>query len=238
VFSAALFFVILMTGGNLLGIVWAPYIMNYLKGPDYLVAAMNLVATMSSVAAAMVLGSRSLKTLRVSHVLSALSPPIILLTTLPSLHLAISAFNSFVYTGANFLGNFLFAEYKNWYGAIRSSVLLVILGNLSILLAALIGMVLKEDYVLGFSAVFVITVVSALFALFAIPEVSVVPENAARTYSFIMYRSCLIGYNVTVEVSKETIIATLRLLAMISILTILFIIYRFLTIIMTEATFI
>lgn len=238
VFSASLFFVILMIGGNLLGIVWTPYVMNYLNGPDYLVASMSLVATMSSVAAAMVLGSRSLKTLRISHVLSGLTPPIILLTTIPSLHLAISAFNSFVYTGANFLGNFLFAEYKSWYGAIRSSVLLVVLGNLSILLAAPIGMVVKEDYVLAFSAVFVITVVSALFALFAIPEVSVVSENVARTYSFIIYRSCLIGYSITVEASKETIMATLRLLAMISVLTILLIIYRVLTVVMTETTLI
>ncbi|MDQ1279035.1 MAG: hypothetical protein QG670_295 [Thermoproteota archaeon] len=238
VFTASLFFVILMIGGNLLGIVWVPYVMNYLKGPDYLIASMSLVATMSSVVAALVLGRRSLKTLRISHVLSSLSSPIILLTTVPSLHLAISAFNSFVYTGANFLGNFLFAEYKSWYGAIRSSVLLVILGNLSIFLAAPIGMIVKEDYVLAFSAVFVITVVSALFSLFAIPEVSVVSENVARTYSFIMYRSCLTGYGITVEVSKETIIATLRLLAIISVLTTLFTIYRVLTVVITETTLI
>lgn len=233
VFSASLFFVVLMTGGNLLGLVWAPYVMNYLRGPDYLVASMNLVGTMSSVVAAMVWRGKSLKTLRISNVLSALSPPLIWFTGIPSLHLVISAFNSFVYTGANFLGNFIFAEYKNWYGAVQSSVLLVILGNLSILLAAPIGMVVKEDYVLAFLAAFVILTISALLTLIVVPEVAIVSEDTARSYSFMLYRNCLTGYSITMEVSKETAMATLRLLAMMFTLIMLFIVYGFLIMIMS-----
>jgi len=234
VFSASLFFVILMIGGNLLGFIWTPYVMNSLKGPDYLVASMNLVGTISSTVAAVVWGGKSLKTLRISHVLTVISPPMIWFTTIPALHLVISAFNSFVYTGANFLGNFLFAEYKNWYGAVKSSVLLGVLGNLSILLAAPIGMMVKDNYFLAFSVTLFILIISALLPLVVIPEVSIVPENTAVTYSFTLYRDYLAGYNITYEVSKETALATVKLLAITSVVILLYVIYRFLTIIVAE----
>jgi len=238
VFSTSLFLVILMTGGNLLGIVWVPYIMNYLKGPDYLAASINLIGTVSSIAASLFWRRKSLRTLRTGNVLSSSSPLIILFATIPSLHLIISAFNSFVYTGANFLGNFLFGQYKKWYGAVRSSVLLAILGNIAIFLVASIGMAIGDNYVLAFLVAFMILIISSLLTLVAIPEVAIVPEDTARTYSFILYRNTLTGYSITVEISKETALTTLRLLATILALVMLYIVYRFLTIIMAKAIFI
>ncbi|MFP3985248.1 MAG: hypothetical protein ACLFU9_04700 [Candidatus Bathyarchaeia archaeon] len=235
VFSTSLFFVILLTGGNLLGIIWIPYLMDYLKGPDYLAASMGLLATVASIGASLVWRGKSLKTLRTSHILSALSPLIIWFTTFPSFHLIISAFNSFVYTGANFLGNFLFAKYKDWFGAVRSSILLAILGNAAILLAAPMGMIIKQDYILAFSTIFIILIISVLFTSLGIPEVAVVSEETARTYSFILYRNSLTGYNVSVEISKETALVTLKLLTTSLVLIALYVIYRLLTIIMARA---
>jgi len=231
VFSASLFFVILLTGGNLLGVVWTPYVMNWLGGPDYLAASINLVGTLSSVVASLIWSGRPFKTLRIGHVLTALNPLIVWLTPEPTLHLAISALNSFTYTGANFLGNFLFAKYKNWFGAVRSSVLLAVLGNVSLLLAAPIGMAVKENYPVAFFTTFAILVVSVVLALITIPEVAVLSEDAARTYSFVLYRNSAIGYRVTVEVSKEVAVTTLRLFVITFVLGVLYVIYRFLTII-------
>jgi len=53
VFSASSFFVILLVSGNLMGMVWAPYVMNYLGGPDFLAASMNLAGTLSSIVASL-----------------------------------------------------------------------------------------------------------------------------------------------------------------------------------------
>lgn len=232
VFSTSLFFVIFLIGGNLLGMVWTPYLMNSLNSPDYLAASINLIGTVSSIIASMVWNKKSLKTLRTSHVLNALNPLLIWLVPVPTLHLFISAFNSFTYTGANFLGNFLFAKYKKWFGAVRSSILLAVLGNLALVLAAPVGIVVKECYVAAFSMIFIVLVVSVLLTLFTIPEVAIIHEDVARTYSFILYRNSMIGYKVTVEISKETAFTTLRLFALTLVLATLYVIYRFLTIIM------
>lgn len=233
IFSSSLFFTILLTGGNLLGIVWIPYVMNVLGGPDYLAASLNLVGTISSIVASVLWGGRRLKTLRFGHILNVLNPLMIWFTTEPTIHVVISAFNSFTYTGANFLGNFLFARYKEWFGAVRSSVLLAILGNIAILIASPIGMVVKEDYTLAFSLTFVIFILSVLLSLVAIPEVAVVSEDTARTYSFILYRNSVMGYKTTVEISKETAVTTVRLLASTLVLMMLYVIYRLLFIFMT-----
>jgi len=231
VFSTSLFFVILLTGGNLLGVIWIPYVMSRLGGPDYLAASINLVGTVSSIAASLVWSGKSFKTLRTSHVLNALNPLIMWFVPEPTLHLAISVFNSFTYTGANFLGNFLFAKYKSWFGAVRSSVLLAILGNISLLLAAPVGMIMKENYFSTFSITFVIFVASVFLALITVPEVTILSEDAARTYSFILYKNSAVGYRVSIEISKEATLATLRLFAITLVLGVLYFIYRFLTII-------
>lgn len=235
VFSTSLFFIILLIGGNLLGMIWVPYIMNFLHGPDYLVASINLIGTMSSIAASLVWNRKTLRTLRTTPVLSALNPLVILSTSIPAFHVLISAFNSFAYTGANFLGNFLFAKYKNWFGAVRSSVLLAVLGNIALLLAAPLGMTIRENYVVAFLATFAILMVSALLVLITIPEVAIVSEDTARTYSFILYRNSMTGYNITVEISKETAVTTFKLLAATSVLITLYVIYRILIIVVTKA---
>ena len=234
VFSSSLFFVILLMGGNLLGMVWIPYVMNKLGGPDYLAALMNLLGTVSSILASLFWGGKSFKALRLGHILNVVNPLMIWLTTNPTVHVAISAFNSFTYTGANFLGSFLFARYKEWFGAVYSSVLLATLGNVAVLMAAPIGIVLREDYSLTFLVTFMVLMTSVLLSLVAVPEVAVVSEDTARTYSFILYRSGVAGYRTTVEISKDTAIATLRLLAMILVFMILYVIYRLLSILIVR----
>lgn len=233
VFSASSFFVILLTSGNLMGIVWIPYLMNYLNGPDFLAASMSLAGTLSSIVASLFWRKKTFRTFRIGLALNTLGPLIVLATPLPTLHVAINAYTSFTYTGANFLGTFLFAKYNKWFGAVKSSVLLVILGNLAQLIAAPLGILTKENYVIVFLTVLMIKVLATVLAFVTIPEVAVVPEDVARTYSQILYNNSLTGYRMGIEISRETIMTTLRLLLFSLIAVAIYLIYRILWILIS-----
>lgn len=233
VFSASSFFVILIASGNLMGIVWAPYVMNYLGGPDFLAASMNLAGTLSSIVASLFWRKKAFKALRVGLALNTLGPAIIWATPWPIAHIAINAYTSFTYTGANFLGTFLFARYNKWFGAVKSSVLLAMLGNLAQLIVASLGIFAKENFALTFSTALAIKVLATLLASFTIPEVAVVPEDVARTYSQVLYNNSLTGYRMSIEISKETLLTILRLLALSIVIAALYIIYRVLWILIS-----
>ncbi|MEM0095883.1 MAG: hypothetical protein QW660_04530, partial [Candidatus Bathyarchaeia archaeon] len=226
IFSTSTFFVILMASSNLMGLIWAPYVMNYLGGPDFLAASMNLAGTISSVAASLYWRKRTFKTLRISLALNTLGPAIILATPWPHIHPAINVYTSFTFTGANFLGTFLFARYNKWFGAVKSSVLLAVLGSLAQLTAASMGMFAKQNFMVGFSMALAVKAAATVIALIIIPEVAVVPEDVARTYSQVLYNTSLTGYRMSVEISKETILTTLRLLALSLVIVALYLIYR------------
>jgi len=233
VFSTSLFFVVLLLSGNLLSMIWTPYLMNELGGSDSLAASINLIGTISSILASLVWRRSSFKTLRVGHGLNALSPLLVWMTPLPILHVPISAYVSFTYTAANFLGSFLFAEYTAWFGAVRSGILLAVIGNVAQLLAATIGMVARESYLVAFPATLGAGAASVLLALLTIPEVSIVPEDVARSYSHTLYRSSILGYRVAVEVSRETILTTFRIMALTIVFATLYLIYRALIILVS-----
>ena len=60
-----------------MGIVWAPYVMNYLGGPDFLAASLNLAGTLSSIIASLFWRKKAFKTLRIGLALNTLGPAII-----------------------------------------------------------------------------------------------------------------------------------------------------------------
>jgi hypothetical protein len=233
IFSASSFFVVLLTSSNLLGIFWIPYVMNYLDGPDFLAASMSLIGTVSSIIASLAWRKRALKTLRLGLALNSLGPLLIWATPLPTLHVPLSAFTSFTYTGANFLGIVLFANYKRWFGAVKSSVLLVILGNIAQLLAAPLGIITRESYLIAFFVVFSVKIASTLLAVMTIPEIAVIPEDVARTYSRVLFTNSVMGYRMGLEISRETILTTFRLLAFSVVVLALYLIYRVLWILIT-----
>lgn len=226
IFSASTFFVILMVSGNLMGIVWTPYVMSHLGGPDFLVASMNLAGTISSAAASLYWRKKSFRTLRIGLALNTLGPVIIWTTPWPTVHVAINCYTSFTYTGGNFLGTFLFAHYNKWFGAVKSSVLLGILGNLAQFIAAFLGIFAKENFILAFSTILAVKAAATVLALFTIPEVAVVPEDIARTYSQVLYHHSLTGYRMSIEISKETIMTIFRLVAFSLVIVALYLIYH------------
>ncbi|MCS7132788.1 MAG: hypothetical protein NZ918_03610 [Aigarchaeota archaeon] len=225
-FSISSFFLTFLTSGNLFGIFWAPYLMRVLNAPDYLAAAMNLVSTISSVFGSIAWAKRSLRTFRIALGLSVTSPLLASLIPIPTAHIGIAAFGGFMVTGAGFLGNFLFARYREYFGVVRSSIILVLLTNLSQLLATPFGFLFGQQYVLLFVSVIMLRVTSMILAFLTIPEVAMIPEDSARTYSQILYTSSLMGYGIAVETARETILLSFRFLALIFVFIFLYIIYR------------
>jgi len=227
-FSISSFFLAFLISGNLLGIFWAPYLMNVLKAPDYVAAAMNFAATISSILGSMLWAKRSLRTFRMALGMCMLTPLAAFLISVPTVHVGISAFNGLMGTGASFLGNFLFARYLKEFGAVRSSIMMAVLGNLSQLFATPFGIFFGREYLILFVSVIALIAVSVVLAFLTVPEVAVVPEHAARTYSRLIYSSSLMGYSYAVETSKETVLLSFRLLALMAVLMLLYVVYRLL----------
>ena len=228
IFSVSFFFIVLLFAGNLLSIVWTPFLMTELGGPGFLMASLSLAGTVSSIAASLFWGKRSLKSLRAGLALNVLSPILILLIRVPYYHLGISIYNSFAYTAANFLGLFLFARYNEWFGAVKSSTLIIVVGNVAQLLAAISGLALGTNYLFGFLLIIALYCGALALAILTIPEIAVVPESLARTYSLVLYRSSLFGYRVAIEISKETILMIFRIIALTIVFSALYLIYRIL----------
>ncbi|RLI18691.1 hypothetical protein DRO54_09800, partial [Candidatus Bathyarchaeota archaeon] len=156
IFSTSMFFVIFLFAGNLLAIVWTPFLIVKLNSPEYLVALLNLAGTVSSIAASLFWGKRSLKMLRTGFVLNILSPILILTISIPLYHVGISIYNSFAFTAANFLGFFLFAKYNEWFGAVKSSTLIIVIGNIAQFMAAVFGMIIGANYLVSFLLIIVL----------------------------------------------------------------------------------
>jgi len=233
VFSVSFFFVILLLSGNLFGIVWTPYLMNELRGADFIAASMSLSGTLASIAASLVWSKRSFKALRLGLMLNALGPLLVWFVPVPEYHIGVSVFTSFTFTAANFIGTFLFARYNEWFGAVKSSILLVIISNLAQLVSAPIGMAFGSNYGLAFSILFLAKALAMVLAAIFIPEVAVIREDIARTYSRILYKNSIVGYRVAVEVSRETILGVFRILALSIVLATLYLIYRTLLLLIT-----
>ncbi len=225
-FSTSAYFIAILAGGNFLAMVWVPYLMDHLQGPDYLAVAMNLIITFTSVVASLVCKNWPFRKLRFSVGLDAFSPILALITPIPLIHPMLSAYSSFTYTGANFIGSFLFANYKRWLGAIRSSILIVVIMCLANIIVAPIGMILRGNYLLLFSAVFIAKIIAFIISSLTIPEVAAVPEQTARDYSYLLYNKSVTGYRISVEISKETLHTILRLIALSFIFLVIYIIYR------------
>ena len=188
---------------------------------------MGFAATISSILGSLLWAKKSLKAFRIALGMSALTPIAAIFIPIPIAHIGISSFNGIVGTGAGFLGNFLFARYLKQFGAARSSIMMTLLANLSQLLATPFGIFFGQQYFILFVSVIALIMASMILAFLTIPEVAVVPEHSARTYSYLLYTSSLMGYSLAVETTKETVLMSLRLLALAIVLIFLYVTYRF-----------
>ena len=227
-FSTSSFFITLLTSANLLGLVWTPFLVNMLNSPDYIVVAVNFAGSIAGIISSTLWAKTSFKKLRYSLGLASATPVLAMTAPSPLLHIAISAYGGFTFTGANFLGNFLFARYKSWLGVLRVSILLTVIANVSQLLATPFGLIFQNNYSMLFIMSTFIRLLSVAIAYFTITEVAIVPEEYARTYSQLLYTNSISGYIVIVDTIRESTILGLKLLAISIAILILYILYRFL----------
>lgn len=226
-FPTSSFFITLLTSANLLGLVWTPFLVNVLNSPDYIVVAVNFAGSLAATSSSILWAKASFRKLRYSLGFASLTPVLAMVAPYPLLHVGVSAYGGFTFTGANFLGNFLFARYKMWLGVLRVSILLTIISNVSQLLAALFGLVFQNNYSILFISSTIIRLLSIVIAYFTIAEIAVVPEEYARTYSQLLYANSIVGYSVIVDTIRESTILSLKVLAIATAMLILYVLYRF-----------
>jgi hypothetical protein len=231
-FSTSAYFMAVLAGWSLLTMVWVPYVMDYLKGPDYLAVAMYLIYMLTSVGASIFWKRFSLRTLRYNVGLDTVPPILALMTPIPIIQPLIASFSSFTYTGSFLIGNFLFANYKRWLGPIRSSILIVIVYCLAYIMVAPIGIFFKDNYFLLFAAVFGIKLISFILASFTMPEVAVISEEEAASHSYMLYNKSVMGYRVSIGLTRNAILLTLRLIGLSFVLLMFYVIYRILILLM------
>ncbi|RLE83617.1 MAG: hypothetical protein DRJ41_04580 [Thermoprotei archaeon] len=233
VYSASLYHVLFVATANMVGMVWTPFLVNVRLYPQYIPVLMGFTATFSSMLSSLYWRDRSFRVYRTALLLDSLTPLMIWVLPTPPLHIALSVYNSFVSTGAGFLGGFLFARYLPSSEAILSASVITMIGGLGQGVASLTGIVLGNNYPLVFMIIVLLKMFSLAIAYLIIPEVAFVPEDVARSYSTTLYRVSLIGFNMTIEYSKETVITTFKMVGLTMSLLILYIIYRLITILVT-----
>ncbi|HDI31816.1 MAG TPA: hypothetical protein ENF80_03260 [Thermofilum sp.] len=232
IYSASLYQVLFVASANMLGMVWTPFLINVRNYPDYLPALMGFIATFLSILSSLYWRDRTFRTYRNSLLLDALTPLLIWTLPTPYLQVALSAYNSFISTGTGFLGGFLFARYMPSSEAILGASVLTMIGGFGQGIASLIGITLGNNYLAVFIAIMLLKLFSLIIAYVIIPEVALIPEDVARNYSLTLYKISLIGFNMTIEYSKESILITLRMIGLTMTLTLLYILYRLVAILL------
>jgi hypothetical protein len=227
-FSTSTYFVAIFAGNYLLTVVWVPYVMEYLNAPDYLAISMYLATMLTSVVASVICKAWSFKRLRYSVGLDASTPILALVTPFAIIHPLLSSFSSFTYTASNFIGNFLFAGYNRWLGAIKSSMLIVIIMCLANILISPMSTLVNGNYFYLFLIVFGIKLFAFVLSATTIPEVAAIPEDEALTNSYLMYNKTLAVHYASLRFSKETLLLVARLITLTISFLALYIIYRLL----------
>ncbi len=221
-----LLLVILLSATNLLSISWVPWLMNYLKAPDYLVATLGLTQTVVGIAFSTFWARRSLRQYRYAIVLLGFVPIMVALIRNPIIHVGIAALYGFSMVGANLYASIVFAKSVERLGVIRASTLLSSANALAMVLSGLLGYSLALMPQVVFMASAALCVGGLVLALVAIPELAIVPPYYVRLYSRTLYNSSVASYNFLIFTMSETAKAALRVTALIVAVILLFVVYR------------
>jgi len=226
VFSSSLFMFAFLLSSNLLGLAWTPYLVSELGAADYIASARYLVAALATIPASFYWVGRRIRSYRYSLLLSALTPVLVLAVRNPLAHLPMTLLTSFSFTGASFLGVFLFATYRRRLGSAKAAALTVVLMQASQLAASLIGLEAGGSYHLVLGASAALRLGSVALALAAIPEVSMFKPSTARVYASLLYWSGVQGYTVALAFTRESILLLVKLSAAALALLLLYTVIR------------
>ncbi|RLE73495.1 MAG: hypothetical protein DRJ37_00155 [Thermoprotei archaeon] len=226
IYTVSLYQIFYIASANLLSVLWVYVLVSKLGLPAYWAATVSLVGTATSIISSLLWGRLSFKYYKISLALDSITPILVFIIGNPFIHLGLSSYNSLFSTGSGFLGGFLYARYLGNLGPSRAAFLLISLSGLGQLLAALLGSFVKEDYVLLALSVILFKFSALVVAYLAIPEVAIVPGHMARGYASTLFQVSVSGYRLTLEISWEAVLMTLRIIVLTFSLLILYVIYR------------
>ena len=226
VVNVFLFLSSLLASGAIIGAVWGPYIMKYLKAPDYLAASLGLVQTMSVMGSSIFWGERPYSTYKLAILANSLVPLLIILAPRPELHLVVAALYAFSYTGSNFLASLIYGEVSKNFDVGKTATTLAAANSLAQILGLGAALIISQNTSLMFVAAAALSVTATAIAFTAIPETAIPRENYVRVYSRVLYNVSLSGYNFTLFTLRSTALMAVKLIGLAAVLLILYIIYR------------
>ena len=216
----------LLASGAILGVVWGPYLMKYLRAPDYLAASLGLVQTVSVMGSSLFWGGRPYSTYKLAILGNSLVPLLIILTPRPELHLAIAALYAFSYTGSNFLASLIYGEVSKKFDVGKTATALAAASSLAQVLGLSIALLISYNTSLMFAAAATLSAAATAVAFIAIPETALPRESYVRVYSRVLYNVSISSYNFTIFTLRSTALLAAKLLGFAVVLLILYIIYR------------
>ena len=224
-----LYMVAYMASSAVLAAAWAPYLIRVLGAPDYLAAGLGFVQMVTSIGASLYWLRVPYSAYKQALLIIPLVPVLVAATREPLLHLGLAGLYAFSATGANLLASFLYADLSRRLGAFNASIRVAMaaaaaqVAGLSVALAA---------SRLGLWAVFAASaasaVLAAFIALYSLPEVALVPRDQALVHARRLYMVTSAAFGFVVVVSRRTVAAILRLVALGLALLILLFLYRLL----------
>lgn len=224
-----LYMVAYMASSAVLATAWAPYMIRVLGAPDYLAAGLGLVQMVTSIVASLYWLRVPYSTYKGALLVLPLIPVAIIATGEPLLHLGLTSLYAFNATGANLLASFLYAGLSRKLGAFTASIRVAMAAAAAQVLGLSTAIAASH---LGLWAVFASSaayaVLAAFIALYSLPEVALVPRDQAIVHARRLYVVTSAAFGFAIVVSKRTLIAILRLLALSLALLILLFLYRLL----------
>ncbi|MDK2465149.1 MAG: hypothetical protein QI223_10310 [Candidatus Korarchaeota archaeon] len=234
IFAASAYQLALASSGALFSMSWIPYLIRVVNYPDYLVAAMTLVGTATSMFGAPIWRRIDPRRYKLGVLINAMTPVLVPLSPLPVVQFGLYAAAAFSFNAASLLGTYLFAKYNRWLGSVRSSALTLAISGAAQLGASGLGLFLGSSFELAFALAAALKFAALALSALIVPEVAVVPPHLAKAYANAAYGATLMGYRVSVAITRETLVATLRMIALTLALLTLYIIYRIAALLLTS----
>lgn len=224
-----LYIVAYMASSAVLAAAWAPYMISVLGAPDYLAAGLGFVQMVTSIAASLYWLRVPYSAYKQALLVLPLVPLAVTATREPVLHLGLAGLYAFSATGANLLASFLYADLSRRLGAFAASMRVAMAAAAAQVMGLAVALIVSR---LGLWAVFASStayaVLAAFIALYSLPEVALVARDQALVHARRLYMVTSAAFGFVVVVSRRTIVAILRLLALGLALLILLFLYRLL----------
>lgn len=216
-------FVLMMVGGNILGLSWSPFLKN-LNAPVYIAVGLSLTGSIGGT-----IGPYLWKGYRqylLAIMLNIIVTSSVMFITLPEMHLILSFLASMTFLGVNLLATSIYSRYVEAFGVVKASMFLTSANAVGLLIASFITSFITSEptTAIVFSTIF--RLLALLVALLAIPETAVVPPSTTYEFGRIVYSSSVLGYTFTVTASRSMIKFMIEILALTFLITFLYFIYR------------